>query len=457
MRQVAAREQLVQTLKPVLMDDANPCPLVSSTEEEHQTEVRNSMTSTTTDSDTAASNSTSPWRSPTIQIVLATTLLAPLGVPLISPTLPAFRDAFGITDAQASLLISTYFLVGIVLSPFIGMLADRIGRRTVLIASLVVFSLSGGAIAFVPSYEVVLALRLIGGTAAAGIFITTVTLIGDSFEGTQRNRVLGMNNAVLSAGAALFPIVGGALATVSWNVPYFVYLAGLPLSLYAVRHLEEPKHVRDSQGIAYLRRAVRVLSGTDALVLYGAACMTELLLFGAVVTILPFLLAGDFGMSALSIGIVLAFSEVASVVVSAKNGWFARYLSNYGLIAVGFACYAIGLFGAWLAPTPATITLAMVVFGVGLGLSMPAVDAAISDLVSAGLRGGALSLRNSTTFLGRAAGPVLFASIAATTGYYPLFVASAVVASAVALFVLSMGLFGTHRVTHTEEADVNVR
>ena len=50
-----------------------------------------------------------PWRSPTVQVVLASTLLAPLGVPLISPALPVIRDAFGVTDAAASLLISAYF------------------------------------------------------------------------------------------------------------------------------------------------------------------------------------------------------------------------------------------------------------------------------------------------------------------------------------------------------------
>ena len=397
------------------------------------------------DSNANTDEETSPWRSSTVQIVLAATLLAPLGVPLISPTLPAFRDAFGITDAQASLLISTYFLTGIVLSPFIGMLADRIGRRAVLIWGLIAFSISGGAIALAPSYEAILLLRTIGGTAAAGIFITTVTLIGDSFEGTQRNSVLGMNNAVLSAGAALFPIIGGALATVAWNVPYLAYLLGLPLALYAVRHLEEPAHERDSKGLAYLRRAASVLSGPDALVCYGAACMTELLLFGTVLTILPFLLAGDFGLSALAIGLLLSVAELSSVVVSAKNGWFARYTSNYGLIAAGFACYSVGLFGAWLAPSPVFIGVTMLVLGAGLGLSMPAVDAAISDLVSAGLRGGALSLRNSTTFLGRAAGPVLFAALAEVTGYYPLFVGSAVVALVIALSIASMSVYRTRR------------
>jgi ACDE family multidrug resistance protein len=151
-----------------------------------------------------------PWHSSTVQVVLVSTLLAPLGVPLIAPALPIIRDAFGATDAQASLLISAYFVTGIVLSPFIGLLADRAGRR-VLIASLLLFSLTGGMMAFAPSFALVVGLRVVQGTAAAGVFVTTVTLIGDVFDGPQRNAVLGINNATLSAGAAMFPVVGGAL------------------------------------------------------------------------------------------------------------------------------------------------------------------------------------------------------------------------------------------------------
>ncbi|MGA9401059.1 MAG: MFS transporter, partial [Haladaptatus sp.] len=55
------------------------------------------------------------------------------------------------------------------------------------------------------------------------------------------------------------------------------------------------------------------------------------------------------------------------------------------------------------------------------------------------------SLRNSTTFLGRAAGPVLFAALAEVTGYYPLFVGSAVVALVIALSIASMSVYRTRR------------
>lgn len=379
-----------------------------------------------------------PWRSHTVQVVLVSTLLAPLGVPLVAPALPVVRDAFGVTDAGASLLVSAYFVTGIVCSPFIGLLADRVGRKWVLLASLLVFGTTGGAILLASSFTIVIALRVIQGTAAAGIFITTVTLVGDVFDGPQRNAVLGVNNAMLSVGAALFPIVGGALATVAWNAPFIMYLVALPMTLFAAWALEEPAKTTENKpdGLVYLREAFSAVSGVDAIVLYGTAFMTEVLVFGAIVTGLPFLLTATYALAPVYVGLVLTASEASSTLVSTQNGRFAKYLSNHGLIALGFACYGGGLFGAWLASSPMLTAVAVGVFGAGLGLSMPAVDAAISDLVDAQYRGGALSLRNSTTFLGRAAGPVLFAGVAVMIGYRPLLLAGGIAALASGLIVV---------------------
>jgi ACDE family multidrug resistance protein len=396
-------------------------------------------------SDSTDESAAVPWRSRTVQVVLVSTLLAPLGVPLVAPALPIIRDAFGATDAQTSLLVSAYFVTGIVLSPFIGLLADRAGRRRVLIASLLLFSLTGGAMTIAPSFALVVGLRVVQGTAAAGVFVTTVTLVGDAFDGPQRNAILGVNNATLSAGAAVFPILGGALAAVAWNAPFLVYLVALPVTLFAAWALEEPTTTtaHETDSFAYLRAALGAVSGVDAVVLYGAAFMTELLLFGAIITGLPFLLTATFALTPVFVGLVLTTSEVSSMLVSTQNGRFAKYLSNHGLVALGFACYGLGLLGAWLAPSPVLTAVAVGVFGAGLGLSMPAVDAAISDLVATQYRGGALSLRNSTTFLGRAAGPVLFTGVAATTGYRPLLLAGGLVALGSSLFVvLAMGRNG---------------
>lgn len=375
-----------------------------------------------------------PWRNRTVQVVLASTLLAPLGVPLVAPALPVVRDAFGLTDTQASLLVSAYFLVGIVVSPFLGLLADRVGRKRVLVPALVVFSLAGLAGYLAPTYPVLLGLRVIQGTAAAALFVTTVTIIGDAFEGVERNAVLGVNVAVLSLGAAVFPVLGGALAAVAWNVPFLAYALGFPVALVAWLVLEEPAEPRDRSnerlggstgGVGtYFRGVMSTLTpGMGALL--ATAFLTEFLLFGTLVTALPFLLTAAFGLAPLYIGVILMTAEAGAVVAATASGRLARVLTNGRLIAIGFGCYGLSLLGVYVAPSPVVVALAVLVFGIGLGLSMPAVDAGVSERVTQEYRAGLLGLRNSTTFLGRATGPVVFVTAAATVGYRPLLAVAA--------------------------------
>ncbi len=377
---------------------------------------------------------TVPWRNRTVQIVLASTVLAPLGVPLIAPALPVVRDAFGLTDAQTSLLVSAYFFVGIVVSPFLGLLADRIGRKRVLVPALVVFSLTGLAGFLAPTYPALLGLRVVQGTAAAALFVTTVTIVGDAFEGVERNAVLGVNVAVLSLGAAVFPVLGGALAAVAWNVPFLAYALGLPVALVAALALVEPAGTRDRSddrldastgGVGtYLRGVVSTLTpGMGALL--ATAFLTEFLLFGTIVTALPFLLTAAFGLAPLYVGVILMTAEAGAVVAATASGRLASVLTNGRLIAVGFGCYGLSLLGVYVAPSPAVVALAVLVFGVGLGLSMPAVDAGVSERVTREYRAGLLGLRNSTTFLGRATGPAVFVTAAALVGYRPLLVVAA--------------------------------
>jgi MFS family permease len=249
-------------------------------------------------------------------------------------------------------LLSAILVLGILLSPLVGLLTDRLGRRRTLVSSLVAWSLAGGLVVLRPSFPVVLALRLVQGAALAGIGVTTVTLIGDTFEGVQRNEVLGVNTAVLSAGAAAFPVVGGALVVVSWSAPFAMYLLGLPIAVLAFLVLEEPLGERESRSLVYLRRVVFAISAREAVVPYGSAFVIDFLLFGAVFTGLPFLLAGTCGLSPVLIGLVVTTGEVASTVAATQNDRFARHLSDYGIVTVGFVATAAGLLGAGLAPTP---------------------------------------------------------------------------------------------------------
>ncbi|MFW6045446.1 MAG: MFS transporter, partial [Natronomonas sp.] len=116
-----------------------------------------------------------PWRSPTLLVILASSLVGVMGVSMISPVLPELRSIFGVSDAQIGLVITTYTLPGIFLTPFVGLVADRIGRRRVLVPLLFMFGIAGGAIAFVDSFVQVIVLRFVQGIGASALVTLSVT------------------------------------------------------------------------------------------------------------------------------------------------------------------------------------------------------------------------------------------------------------------------------------------
>lgn len=367
------------------------------------------------------------WRSQTFQTVLVSTLVLPLGVPLLSPLLPLIRDTFALTDLQTSYLVSAYFLPSIVLSPLIGTVVDRVGRRPVLVSSLFLFGCVGIGIIVLREFTVIIVARLVQGLAAAGIFITTVTIIADSFRGVQRNVVFGMNVAVLSTGRALYPLFGGALARYGWRVPFVCYLAAILAGIFVLYRFRELERVRRSRTHVRIQGTIAGLPTVEALLLYGATITAETVAFGAILTALPFLLVADYGASPVTIGTTLMATTVAAAIIAAGSGRLARHFPNDQLIASGFVLSGGGLVGVGTAPSPTTITAGAILFGVGIGLILPAVDAAISDAVTEDFQASALSLRNSATGFGRAIGPLLFPALAPVTGYRILFFGAGIV------------------------------
>lgn len=150
-----------------------------------------------------------PWDSSVVYVILSCSLIGVMGVPLISPVLPELRAVFGVSNVQVGLVITVYTLPGIVLSPFVGVVADRIGRRRVVAPLLFVFGIGGAGVSFATSFAEVLALRFLQGVGASALITLAVTLIGDVYDGTRRDAVIGLNGSAIGTGAALYPMIGG--------------------------------------------------------------------------------------------------------------------------------------------------------------------------------------------------------------------------------------------------------
>ncbi|WP_251342941.1 MFS transporter [Haloplanus halophilus] len=395
-----------------------------------------------------------PWRSPRLYLLLAIAAVGPLDVNIIGPVLPAIAEAFDVSSARSGLVITAFAAPGAVLAPVVGMYADRLGRRRVIVPCLLIFGVAGVAVTLTTEFWTVLALRVVQGSVGGSILASlAMALVGDYYDGTRRNAVMGVVSACVSVSAAAGPVLGGVLAVRSWDTPFYLYGTSVVVAVLVYGYLDPPTEAdgggtgaesgTTSEG-SYLRAAAASLPTREALTVYGATLVGFALFFGGVLTAVPFLLEGRYGLASGRVGALVTGALSLAAVVAVFNGRFARYLSNLGLIAAGFVGYAVGLVGVWAAGSAAGVLLALCVFGVGHGLVLPSVASALSALAGPEFRGGVMSLRTSVVLGAGALGPPLFTLPAARVGYgLPLGVAGvAAGVVAVALFVAAGGRSG---------------
>lgn len=175
---------------------------------------------------------------PPLPLIFTITVTGITGNTIITPSLPEILAGVGARPELAGLLIAAATLPGIVLAPIIGLLADRYGRREVVVPCLALFGAAGGLAALAPNLPVLVGLRLLQGAGSAGLINLAVVLIGDHWQGADRVRVLGRNSAVLTSSLAILPAAGGALTDLAgWRAPFVVYFIGLPAAWLVWRWL----------------------------------------------------------------------------------------------------------------------------------------------------------------------------------------------------------------------------
>lgn len=345
-------------------------------------------------------------------------MLAPLDVVLIGPALPAVAEAFSVSSGRAGLVITAYAVPGVVAAPLVGALADRLGRRPVVFGSTLLYGLTGIAVALVPTdaFLAVLALRALQGVVGGSILASlALTLASDYFDGLRRNAAVGYVSAAVTVSAAVVPLVGGALAAVSWRAVFLAYGASVLIAVLVVLSLPEPSATAESDppALADLRGAVPT---GRAVGVYGAAFVGYGLFFGGLLTATPFVLADEFTLSPGRIGALLTAASLVGAAVALGNGRLARSRSSLDLLVLAFPAYGVGLLLAGVGPSLLVLGVGLATFTVGHGLLQPSLAAVVSELGPPRARGALMSLRTSVILASQAVAPLAFTAPSALVG-----------------------------------------
>jgi DHA1 family multidrug resistance protein-like MFS transporter len=372
-----------------------------------------------------------PWRRNLYAIAIAQ-FLAVMGFSLRAPFLPFFIGDLGVTSAQdqalwAGLINAAGAGVMAISAPIWGVVADRRGRRPMLLRAMFASVATVGLMAFAVYPWHLLALRLIEGSLSGTVTAAT-TLVATTSPKARLGYTLGTVQTAIFAGASLGPLVGGFLASLIGPRPTFLVASGFLavaglIVLFAVRENFVPAaRAAVAAGVGRLgrvRASVGMLIGGAMLTLVTvlfvvrAASMSVQPIIPLYIAELAPDIADPSALAGLTMG-ALGFTSAASAMT------FGRIGDRRGHWPILLGCIvAAGLLYIPMAfvQQPWQLIVLQGLFGLTAGGLIPSANALIANLTPPERRGAMYGLTASAGSLGGFIGPLAGATIAAATSF----------------------------------------
>ncbi len=356
---------------------------------------------------------------------------------VVAPVLPEVVKELQLDPALAGSLVSMHCLTIALFSAPLGILADRLGRLRVLLPSLVLYALFGVAGARFSTFWPLLATRALLGAASGGIAAASMGLLGSLYAEPARTQAIAYTTSTLTLAGILFPLLGGWVGAANWQYAFYLYAVGLPLALLAALILKE-KQPQGEKGLAIDgAQLAKVFKHSQTLQLLGAVSITSATMYAFLIYV-PLYLKATLAANTVVNGIVLASTALGAAVVSALGT--SRLAQKWGFekaIAVGFGLMAAMFVAIAHFTQLAFIVPAALIFGVGFGLVLPSLYAALANIAPAELRSTVLAAGTGSGFLGQFLSPVFLGPIWGFGGLKFVFYAAACVALASGLLLLA--------------------
>lgn len=365
-----------------------------------------------------------------------------IGFGMIIPVFPFYAQKVGVDPASVIFFLGLYSLGQLVGAPIWGTLSDRIGRRPVLLITLLANAAASWMLAYSDNGLFLGFSRVVAGLAAGNIsaaYAYTTDITNDA----TRPKALGILGSAFGLGFILGPALGGMLAGANPNdvgalarvahgaailslVAFVLTLFKLPESLPPEKRAQKGVP-RASLGSYFKRPVLRDLLLSTVIVVAAVALFQSTLALFA---------ADRLGVGPRALGWIYGFVGVISVAVQAGIiGVLTKRFGAASLTRAGAILIAIGL--ACIPPVHslALLLIALALFGVGSALFNPSMSGLVANAAEPHERGAVLGAYQSAASMGRVIGPFVASAVARSVSLQWPFVLGAVVSLGGALLI----------------------
>lgn len=342
-------------------------------------------------------------------LLLLGSCLPVLGAVLLAPVLPRMQAHFADVPGSAVLVpivLTLPALVIAVLAPFAGMIADRLGRKPLLLISMLIYVLCGVLPLWLESLPAIVLSRAGIGLAEAGIMTCCTTLMGDYYSGARRERLFALQMVATSLSAAVFIALGGFLGQNDWRTPFALYAVGLiflPLMAWKLWEPQARTHIvgQPTPGGQFPWRALTPM--------YVLALLAGLSLF--IVPVQAGYLLNLLHVDAPEqIGMTMGANQLG-VLIGALSFRLFSGMRGQHLLLIAYVMAGLGGLLMAGADSHVEVVVAVAINGLGIGLMLPTLITWIMAQVGFHQRGRAAGWFTAAIFAGEFISPLVILGI----------------------------------------------
>jgi multidrug resistance protein len=347
-----------------------------------------------------------------LSIIFITVFIDLLGFGLLIPILPTFASkALAISDFEIGVIVASFSFMQFIFNPIIGSYSDKVGRRPIILVTLLITAASYMMFSFATSFLILLISRMLGGFGGSNIAVAQA-YIADVTSEKDRAKGMGMIGAAFGLGFVFGPMLGGILSEYGYQVVGYA-AAGFSFLAFLFAFFFLKESIGQKQ--VYEKRNVNVFSPKAYEVLKTEK---RLAFFVLIYFVIVFSMANIYGTFALLGYKIYNFSDreigylftiigiVGAIVQGGLLRRISKYVSDEKMVLAGIFFMMVGLAGLPYGITFLGVAIVGGFLAIGSGVLQPTILALVSREANKESQGSILGLNQSLASLARVLGPL---------------------------------------------------